>query len=89
MIGCRLRYISPQTTPDDGNRAARVTVRGNGGNSGCSRTETGKAGPRTVRHRATKPRHLPDAVAALDLRLTGEEVSALEAPYTLRAPTGF
>ena len=77
-----------------------MTVRGNGGNSGCSRTETGKAGPRTVRHRATKPRHLPDAVAALDLhlpdavaaldlRLTGEEVSALEAPYTLRAPTGF
>jgi aryl-alcohol dehydrogenase-like predicted oxidoreductase len=37
----------------------------------------------------TKPHHLPDAVAALDIRLTDEEISALEAPYTLRAPTGF
>ena len=37
----------------------------------------------------TKPHHLPDAVAALDIHLTAEEISALEAPYTLRAPTGF
>ena len=37
----------------------------------------------------TKPHHLPDAVAALDIDLTAEEISALEAPYTLRAPTGF
>jgi 1-deoxyxylulose-5-phosphate synthase len=37
----------------------------------------------------TKPHHLPDAVAALDIHLTDEEISALEAPYTLRAPTGF
>lgn len=38
---------------------------------------------------ATKPHHLPDAVAALELELTEDEVSALEAPYTLRMPTGF
>jgi len=31
---------------------------------------------------ATKPHHLPDAVAALDLQLTAEEVQAMEAPYT-------
>ena len=31
---------------------------------------------------ATKPHHLPEAVAALDLQLTDEEVQALEAPYT-------
>jgi len=34
---------------------------------------------------ATKPHHLPEAVAALDLNLTDEETSALEEPYT---PTG-
>ncbi|SEE86998.1 aldo/keto reductase [Jiangella alba] len=37
----------------------------------------------------TKPHHLPDAVAALDLDLTDDEVAALEAPYTPRLPTGF
>ncbi|MBX9244345.1 aldo/keto reductase [Actinotalea ferrariae] len=31
---------------------------------------------------ATKPHHLADAVAALDLRLTAEEIAALEEPYT-------
>jgi 1-deoxyxylulose-5-phosphate synthase len=30
---------------------------------------------------ATKPEHLQDAVAALDVKLTEEEVKALEAPY--------
>jgi 1-deoxyxylulose-5-phosphate synthase len=38
---------------------------------------------------ATKPHHLSDAVAALDLELTPDEVSALEEPYTLRVPAGF
>ena len=38
---------------------------------------------------ATKANHLPDAVAALDLELTDDEVAALEAPYTPRVPTGF
>jgi len=37
----------------------------------------------------TKPHHLPDAVAALDLQLTAEEVAAIEKPYTLRPPTGY
>ena len=31
---------------------------------------------------ATKPRHLPEAVAALDLKLTDNEVATLEEPYT-------
>lgn len=37
----------------------------------------------------TKPHHLPDAVAALDLQLSEEEVRALEEPYTPRLPVGF
>jgi aryl-alcohol dehydrogenase-like predicted oxidoreductase len=38
---------------------------------------------------ATKPHHLPDAVAALDITLTEEEIHTLEQPYTPRLPTGF
>ncbi|MFG2075993.1 aldo/keto reductase [Nonomuraea maritima] len=38
---------------------------------------------------ATDPQHLDDAVAAVDLRLTEEEIKTLEAPYTPRPPTGF
>jgi aryl-alcohol dehydrogenase-like predicted oxidoreductase len=37
----------------------------------------------------TRPGHLADAVAALDIRLTGDEAQRLEAPYTPRTPTGF
>jgi 1-deoxyxylulose-5-phosphate synthase len=37
----------------------------------------------------TKPHHLADAVAALDLRLTDEEISLLEEHYTPREPTGY
>jgi aryl-alcohol dehydrogenase-like predicted oxidoreductase len=37
----------------------------------------------------TKPHHLPDAVAALDLKLTPEEITALEDAYSPRPPTGF
>jgi len=33
--------------------------------------------------------HLDDAVAALELRLTAEEIAALEEPYTPRAIAGF
>ncbi len=37
----------------------------------------------------TKPHHLPDAVAALDVHLTEDEIRTLEEPYTARLPTGF
>jgi 1-deoxyxylulose-5-phosphate synthase len=37
----------------------------------------------------TKSHHLPDAVAALDIQLTDDEIRALEEPYTPRLPTGF
>jgi aryl-alcohol dehydrogenase (NADP+) len=38
---------------------------------------------------ATKPHHLSDAAAALNLALTVEEVERLEAPYAPRQPEGF
>jgi aryl-alcohol dehydrogenase-like predicted oxidoreductase len=38
---------------------------------------------------ATKPQHLADAVAALDLTLTDEEVAQLESAYAPRLPTYF
>ncbi|MEZ3160574.1 aldo/keto reductase [Microbacterium sp. BWT-B31] len=38
---------------------------------------------------ATKPHHLEDAIAAVDLELTADEVSRLEEPYTPRLPEGF
>jgi aryl-alcohol dehydrogenase-like predicted oxidoreductase len=38
---------------------------------------------------ATRPKHLADAVAALDLKLSNEEIAALEQPYTPRLPTYF
>jgi aryl-alcohol dehydrogenase-like predicted oxidoreductase len=36
---------------------------------------------------ATRAHHLPDAVAALDLHLTADEVRALEEPYTHHGPS--
>jgi aryl-alcohol dehydrogenase-like predicted oxidoreductase len=38
---------------------------------------------------ATKPHHLPEAVAALDVHLTDEEIHALEEPYTPHGPSWF
>jgi aryl-alcohol dehydrogenase (NADP+) len=38
---------------------------------------------------ASKPNHLTDAVAALSLKLTPEEIAALEAPYTPHHVVGF
>ena len=38
---------------------------------------------------ASKPHHLEDAVAALSLHLTGEEMAELEEPYTPRPVAGF
>jgi aryl-alcohol dehydrogenase-like predicted oxidoreductase len=38
---------------------------------------------------ANKPHHLEEAVAALSLRLTPEEVASLEEPYTPHPVLGF
>jgi len=38
---------------------------------------------------ATKPHHLPEAVAALGLRLTDQEAELLEAPYVNHGPSWF
>jgi aryl-alcohol dehydrogenase-like predicted oxidoreductase len=38
---------------------------------------------------ATKPQHLADAVASVDLALTDDELDRLGAPYLTRAPEGF
>jgi 1-deoxyxylulose-5-phosphate synthase len=38
---------------------------------------------------ASKPGHLADAVAAVDIRLSDDEVAQLEAPYTPRRVVGF
>ena len=38
---------------------------------------------------ATKPTHLQDAVAALSIRLTPEEIASLEEPYTPHPVLGF
>ena len=38
---------------------------------------------------ATKPAHLSDAIAALDLELTHEEIASLEAFYRPRPVSGF
>jgi 1-deoxyxylulose-5-phosphate synthase len=38
---------------------------------------------------ATKPHHLPEAVAALDLQLTDDENASLEQPYTHHGPAWF
>ncbi len=37
----------------------------------------------------TRPQHLTDALAALEVRLTDEEIEALEAPYEPHPVTGF
>jgi aryl-alcohol dehydrogenase-like predicted oxidoreductase len=37
----------------------------------------------------TKEHHLADAVAALDVELTADEIEALESPYTVRLPSGY
>ena len=38
---------------------------------------------------ATRPHHLPEAVAALELTLTGDEAAALEEPYTNHGPSWY
>jgi aryl-alcohol dehydrogenase-like predicted oxidoreductase len=38
---------------------------------------------------ASKPNHLKDAVAALSLKLTPEEIASLEQPYSAHPVLGF
>ena len=38
---------------------------------------------------ATKPHHLPEAVAAVGLELTDEEVQELEGPYQQHGPSWY
>jgi 1-deoxyxylulose-5-phosphate synthase len=38
---------------------------------------------------ATKPHHLPEAVAALDLTLSDDEAATLEEPYVNQGPSWF
>ena len=38
---------------------------------------------------ATKPHHLPEAVAALELKLTDDEAAALEKPYSNHGPSWY
>jgi len=38
---------------------------------------------------ATKPAHLEDAIAAVDLELSEDEAAQLEGPYSPREPAGF
>ena len=38
---------------------------------------------------ATKPNHLDDAVAALSIKLTAEEIARLEEPYVPHPVAGF
>jgi aryl-alcohol dehydrogenase-like predicted oxidoreductase len=38
---------------------------------------------------ATKPNHLEDAIAAVDLELSDDEAAQLEGPYSPREPAGF
>jgi aryl-alcohol dehydrogenase-like predicted oxidoreductase len=38
---------------------------------------------------ATKPHHLPEAIAALDVHLTDDEIHALEEPYSPHGPSWF
>ncbi len=38
---------------------------------------------------ATKPHHIADALAALEVELTGDEIAKLEGPYRAKLPTGM
>ena len=73
---------------------------GGGRGPGCvaARHSTGAGGARLALGQAritapivgaTKPQHLDDAVAALSIELTEDEIKVLEAPYIPHAVTGF
>ena len=66
-------------------------------------TSSQKIGPTSTRHAwvlnspvvsapivgATKPHHLPEAIEALNLHLTVDEIRSLEEPYTPHGPSWF
>ena len=69
-------------------RSARsVRIEGVRGSNPLSSTEKLQVSAPIVG--ATKPHHLADAAAALDVTLTDDEISALEEHYTPRQPTGY
>ena len=45
--------------------------------------------PPSLKSALRLPHHLPDAVAALDVHLTDEEIRTLEEPYSPHLPTAF
>ncbi|MEU2005049.1 aldo/keto reductase [Rhodococcus sp. NPDC019627] len=79
----------------DGNKDIADAVQQVAENRGISMAQVGLAW--VMRHPvvsapivgATKEYHLADAIAAVDVRLTDDEIAALEAPYTVRKPTGY
>ena len=38
---------------------------------------------------AARSHHLPEAIAALELKLTGDEIAALEKPYSNHGPSWY
>ena len=84
------RYVDEAQRAD--RRRGRRGGRGAGHPDGPGRAGLGAAATRPSPHRSsgpTKEHHLPDAVAALDVELTDDEIAALEAPYTPRVPSGY
>ncbi|RFA14675.1 alcohol dehydrogenase [Subtercola boreus] len=80
---------------EDGDRQVSDAVATVASNRGVSRAQVALA---WVRQQAavtspivgaTKPHHLEDAVASVDLDLTPAELETLEAPYQPHVPTGF
>ena len=81
---------------DDGERADRRRRRSRSPRRGASRWRRSRwpgccSNPSSPRRSSARPSRTtsPDAVAALDVELTDDEVDALEAPYTVRMPSGF
>ncbi|GAA4683661.1 aldo/keto reductase [Frondihabitans cladoniiphilus] len=80
---------------EDGDRRISEAVRAIADARGVSRAQVALAWVRQQEAvtspivGATKPLHLQDAIASLDVVLTPEETSTLEAPYVARAVEGF
>ncbi|MDP9664097.1 UNVERIFIED_ORG: aryl-alcohol dehydrogenase-like predicted oxidoreductase [Pseudomonas cremoricolorata] len=75
----RVIYVVEQIAQERGVPMAQVALAWVLGKQGVSSPIVG----------ASKPAHLDDALAAIDLHLTAEETARLEAPYVPHAVTGF